>query len=214
MGRIRPIRWTLKNGEQVKLSTCTPRDASASVAYLRVFFEHAPFVATSPGEFNRTPAQQRSFFAERARHPGKLMIKATIGGRIVAMAGFECGPKRKLAHQGELGMGVAHDLRGAGIGRRLLTAILDWAHASPTIEKVDLGVYPQNTAAVALYRSAGFVVECRHRCAFKHVDGSRHDGWTMAVYVKPGIAPRGFKAWPPARMAAKRASARPSTLRS
>ncbi len=196
MGRIKPIRWTLADGRKAVISHCTPKDAAASIAYLRVFFENAPFVATSPGEFRRTAKEQGKMFAARLRHGRQLMIKAVVGGRIVAIAGFECGGRRKIEHQGELGMGVALEFRGMGIGRAILAAILDWAAANPGLEKVALGVYPQNVAARKLYKSVGFRDEGRRLRFFKEKDGTYNDDMVMAIYVKPGAVPRGFRVWP------------------
>ncbi len=47
---------------------------------------------------------------------------------------------------------VAPAARGTGLGRRLLDGLLDWAGATP----VRLAVRPENTPAIALYRSCGF----------------------------------------------------------
>jgi ribosomal-protein-alanine N-acetyltransferase len=49
---------------------------------------------------------------------------------------------------------VAPAARGTGLGRRLLDGLLDWAGATP----VRLAVRPENTPAIALYRSCGFTV--------------------------------------------------------
>ncbi len=47
---------------------------------------------------------------------------------------------------------VAPAARGTGLGRRLLDGLLGWAGATP----VRLAVRPENTPAIALYRSCGF----------------------------------------------------------
>jgi len=61
-------------------------------------------------------------------------------------------------HCGRLGMGVLKGYRGMGIGRGLLMAALDKARARG-LERIELEVFASNQAAIALYKSAGFVIE-------------------------------------------------------
>jgi ribosomal protein S18 acetylase RimI-like enzyme len=53
-------------------------------------------------------------------------------------------------------IGVAEGARSRGIGRKLLAAALGWMFAFEGIESIFLSVNATNTAALALYRSAGF----------------------------------------------------------
>jgi ribosomal protein S18 acetylase RimI-like enzyme len=53
---------------------------------------------------------------------------------------------------------VRRDLRGAGLGTRLVQAALAWARAMPGFAWVDLEVLSQNHAARALYVRTGFQV--------------------------------------------------------
>jgi ribosomal protein S18 acetylase RimI-like enzyme len=55
-------------------------------------------------------------------------------------------------------MGVLKGYRGMGIGRGLLMAALDKARARG-LERIELEVFASNQAAIALYKSAGFVIE-------------------------------------------------------
>ena len=59
----------------------------------------------------------------------------------------------------DLGMMLAADFRGQGLGRRLLDRGIAWASARPDLHKLELQVWPHNAAAIALYRSAGFEQE-------------------------------------------------------
>lgn len=63
-----------------------------------------------------------------------------------------------FTHSGRLGMGVLKNYRGQGIGRKLLSVTLNKAKEKQ-LERVELEVYASNQSAIALYQSAGFVVE-------------------------------------------------------
>ncbi|MEI9990323.1 MAG: GNAT family N-acetyltransferase [Rhizomicrobium sp.] len=52
---------------------------------------------------------------------------------------------------------VAVAQAGAGFGRRLLSALIDWVFAATAAERVTLHVRKINTRAQHVYRSLGFV---------------------------------------------------------
>ena len=54
-----------------------------------------------------------------------------------------------------LGLMVAQSHRRMGIGRALLAAAVEWARAND-VRKLELHVFPYNTAAIALYEQFGF----------------------------------------------------------
>ncbi len=79
-------------------------------------------------------------------------------------------------------MMVARERRGQGIGGRLLDDSLRWGRESG-LHKVDLGVWPHNAAAIALYRSRGFTVEGRLRRHFRRANGELWDVVTMGIVL-------------------------------
>ena len=63
---------------------------------------------------------------------------------------------------------VAPDAAGCGVGRRLLDALIAGAEADG-IWTIQTGVFPENTASLALHRRCGFrVVGLRERIAMHH----------------------------------------------
>jgi RimJ/RimL family protein N-acetyltransferase len=76
---------------------------------------------------------------------------------------------------GEIGMMVAADWRGKGVGTALVAAAVDWARARG-LHKLTLSVFPQNEAAVALYRKFGFVDEGRRS---KHIRRANGELWDL-----------------------------------
>ena len=76
---------------------------------------------------------------------------------------------------GEIGMMVAADRRGRGVGTALVAAAVDWARERG-LHKLSLGVFPQNAAAIALYRKAGFVEEGRR---VRHIRRKSGEQWDL-----------------------------------
>ncbi len=85
-----------------------------------------------------------------------------------------------------LGMWLAAELRGRGLGRRMLDAALEIARAEGAL-KIELEVFTDNEPALGLYRSAGFVVEDVRPGAYPRADGSVKSSVVMGIHPqRPG----------------------------
>jgi RimJ/RimL family protein N-acetyltransferase len=101
-----------------------------------------------------------------------------LDGTLVALAaGDVVGLLNVASHfgAGEIGMLVARDWRGRGVGSALVAAAIELAR-SRGLHKLALSVFPHNEAAIALYRKFGFVEEGRRR---RHVRRANGDLWDL-----------------------------------
>ena len=80
---------------------------------------------------------------------------AEVAGALVLMV--EPVPRRR--HVASIGMAVHDDWAGRGVGTALMQAALDLADNWLGLTRVELTVWADNQAALALYRKAGFVEE-------------------------------------------------------
>jgi RimJ/RimL family protein N-acetyltransferase len=83
----------------------------------------------------------------------------------------------------ELGMHVAADVRGRGVGRALMDDAITWARAEPSVHKIALQVWPHNEAAIALYRKCGFEREGYLRAHYRRRNGELWDAVVMGLQV-------------------------------
>jgi len=83
---------------------------------------------------------------------------------------------------GDIGMAVARDWRGRGVGSALLAAAVEWARAEG-LHKLSLAVFPHNTAGIALYRKFGFVEEGRLVKQFRRQSGELWDAIEMGLLL-------------------------------
>jgi putative acetyltransferase len=96
--------------------------------------------------------------------PHEIVIAATIGDTLVGEA--ELTPFRgRRAHAASLGICVHDAWHRRGIGNALLTELLDVADNWLGLRRVELHVFADNHAALALYRKFGFEIEARQRGA-------------------------------------------------
>jgi len=110
----------------------------------------------------------------------------TIGGTLVAVAGAEIvgflhvEPTRHGF--GEVGMAIAREWRGCGVGSALLAAAIEWARERG-LHKLSLGVFPHNAGAIALYRKFGFVEEGRRVKHYRRASGELWDALEMGLLL-------------------------------
>jgi len=133
-------------------------------------------------------AERAAAFVQGIDDPERLSLVVDRGGQVIGSLG--------LAHDGsgnaELGMLLAADARGMGLGSALLAEAIAWADAHPVVHKVNLQAWPHNHAALALYRRFGFQVEgYRHR-HWRRNNGELWDAVIMGLLVtdRTGRAPR------------------------
>lgn len=83
---------------------------------------------------------------------------------------------------GEIGMMVAADWRGRGVGTALVAAAIEWARARG-LHKLTLSVFPHNEAAIALYRKFHFVEEGRLTHHIRRANGELWDLIEMGLLL-------------------------------
>lgn len=81
-----------------------------------------------------------------------------------------------------LGMFVAAPWRGRGVGAALLTAAIEWAHGAG-LHKIELQLWPHNTAARALYDKFGFEQEGYLRRHYRRKRGELWDAVVMGLLL-------------------------------
>jgi len=184
MGYVEPKLFQKKNGEIFNVRTALPEDAERLLSFNKTIIREAPYLLTTEEEFKLTYDQQNNFLRQMEDGIGKLAIIAEYQGEIIGFLDFHNGHKRRIQHQGEFGMSVANKHRNQGIGKALLTVLLDWAKDTPLIEKVCLEVFAANTNAIYLYKKLGFIEEGRKSKAIKFDSESYHDLISMAFFIK------------------------------
>jgi RimJ/RimL family protein N-acetyltransferase len=110
---------------------------------------------------------------------------ASIERTLVALAADRIIGELDYARRlgvGELGMMVAREWRGRGVGSALLAAAIEHARVEG-VHKLSLEVFPHNEAAIALYRKFGFVEEGRRVRHYRRVSGELWDVIAMGLLL-------------------------------
>jgi RimJ/RimL family protein N-acetyltransferase len=160
-----------------------PRDAGALVAL-------AQAVASEPGGWLiaedawRRASEERRYLKALRGHPHAAVFVAESEGAIVGRLSVSRDPHPASSHVADLGLMVAAGHRRQGIGTALLHEAVAWARGS-SIRKLELHVFPHNSAAIALYDSFGFVREGYRRAHYRR-GGEYVDAILMALRVEGG----------------------------
>ena len=111
---------------------------------------------------------------------GSYQLAACAGSEVVGQLGVDTFPNHpRRRHAAEIGMAVADDWQGKGVGSALMQAAVDLAEKWLNISRLELEVYTDNEPAVRLYKKFGFVIEGT-LVRFAYRDGKYVDAYTMA----------------------------------
>jgi ribosomal protein S18 acetylase RimI-like enzyme len=145
-----------------------PDDAEA---YSRLRLES---LESDPEAFGTSDVEHRRLSIETIRAriapdpENKFVIGAFVDGQLVGSVGLVRETNIKERHKARLwGVYVKANVRGQGLGRRLLTELLHRAARIEGVEQIVLAVAAPQAAAIALYRSLGFVSFGREPRALK-----------------------------------------------
>jgi putative acetyltransferase len=107
------------------------------------------------------------------------LLVAEVAGKVVGNLGLHAAGRARRRHAGALGMSVRDDWQRRGVGTALMAVAINIADNWLNYRRLELTVYTDNVAALALYRKFGFAIEGTHKdYAFR--DGRYIDAFTMA----------------------------------
>ncbi|WP_404787334.1 GNAT family N-acetyltransferase [Altericista sp. CCNU0014] len=121
-------------------------------------------------------------FIESSLDAGTIHQVAAVGSQIVGWCDIIPHSEAGFTHVGRLGMGLLRDYRGRSLGTKLLSACLERAQ-NAGLEKVELQVFADNKAAIALYKKFGFRQEGLRQKGRK-LEGQYQDILLMALMLE------------------------------
>lgn len=134
---------------------------------------------------SETIAQNEDFIAKHLSSSNAHLFCAEANHnntvRVIGLAGLHVRLLPRNRHTAELGIMVHNDFHGKGVGSKLMQTLIDLADRWLILKRIDLTVYPDNHAAIKLYKKFGFVIEGTLKYAAIR-NGKYDDVLTMARY--------------------------------
>lgn len=155
-----------------------PAEPADLPALLEIYNEAVANTTASWDHEGWTPVQHADWYAHKAELGFPLLV-ATQGAEVLGYATYgEFHPKVGYAATREHSIYLRPSARGRGIGRGLMTALIDEARAAGVHTLIGL-LSADNEASVRLHTSLGFVEVGR----LGEV-GRKFDRWLDLVYVQ------------------------------
>ena len=149
-------------------------------------------MARPPRRVDRVAAEGEWIGTELPLHPGMAGTvrdrRDRLGLGVVRRGSGRAGrrrrcssrPRRGVAH---LGMAIIEGHRGAGLGRALLDAAVEWAREARLSQGHARGVAPQRAGARRLYERAGFADEGYLTRHYRRKSGALWDAVVMSLIL-------------------------------
>lgn len=171
----RRVKATHERTPEIEVRPMAPDDLDDFLDLLEIVAAEQRYTGTE-APIDREAKRARYLQGLSSDRYGSLLA-TDRNGRIVGEIGLK--DMRGLV---EIGMLVAPEHRGEGIGSTLLRAGLDWARMRHAY-KMTLQVWPHNEAARRLYQKFGFVEEGYLKRQWKRRNGEIWDSVVMGLQL-------------------------------
>lgn len=169
----------LKNNKECCIRNAVGDDAQEVLNIFLLTHEQTDFLASYRDEATFDTAFERQFLADRERADREVYLCAVVDGHIVGTANVDGIGQNKVRHRAEVGVAIDKAFCGFGIGRALIAACIDCAKKAG-YSQLELEVVSENSHAISLYKSIGFVEFGRNPRGFQ----SRYKGWQELISMR------------------------------
>jgi putative acetyltransferase len=178
----REVTDALGDGRTFTVRDARTRDARPLAQLLDlVAAESEATLLMLPGQVGAGLWRRR--IADAVADPRCLQLVGVVDEGVAGALGLRPDPHPNSAHVAWIGMSVGASWRRLGVGGALMEAAAGWAGAHGVV-KLALGVFPENTKAIAFYERHGFSREALRRAQFVRA-GAYHDEVLMARFLAP-----------------------------
>ncbi len=168
----------LKDGDELKITEPTDNAASEIVSFLNKVGGESDFLTFGENEFPLSIDDEKEIILECLSN-NCLMLTGTIDNNIVSHLFIDVSSKPRLAHIGDLSVSVAKKYWGKSIGKKMVISAINWAKEN-NLTKIQLDVREDNSRAISMYKSLGFVIEGRVTRSVK-VNDEYFDSYIMGL---------------------------------
>jgi RimJ/RimL family protein N-acetyltransferase len=84
----------------------------------------------------------------------------------------------------DVGYATLPNKRGKGYGPEALRCLTRWAFSTQSVQRIELGIKPDNIGSIKVARKAGFHLESVRKSRLKNMTGGYSDEWSFVALAK------------------------------
>ncbi|MTI49262.1 GNAT family N-acetyltransferase [Sporosalibacterium faouarense] len=172
----------LKNDKNLYIREAKVEDSQQLIDYVNSIAGESEFLTFGPGEFGITVEREKDIIKSYIEEKNKIYLVALIDNQIKGSINFSGGGRGRTEHTGEFGISVSREYWGFGIGKELLSYLLEWAKKTKMIRKINLRVRSDNDRGIRLYTNLGFEKEGLITRDF-YINGKFYDSIQMGIKI-------------------------------
>ncbi len=146
-----------KNGKDYVIRYPAKDDGPLMQTYINSISKEQTFIRFQGEEISLEDEQKYlEGQLERIKNNKTVQLFVVCDNQIVGIAGIDLKDKSE-SHEGVLGISLYKEYRGEGIGKKLMSLIIDEAISNLSqLKLITLGVFGNNTLALDMYKKFGF----------------------------------------------------------
>lgn len=148
----------LPSGEEVLFVPANLIDPAKYIEYARTICTETSFTCVTLDMIPQDLTTSMYTLCNMANDETRVDVFCVIGDQIVGYASAYKHTNRLRSHRCNISVEVLKDFWNKGIGRALMTAIIDKAYKELSAYQLELEVHTINYRAQSLYRSMGFQI--------------------------------------------------------
>jgi RimJ/RimL family protein N-acetyltransferase len=172
----------LRNGEELIIRPAQVKDAQRLLDYCNTVGGESDNLTYGKNQFVFNFEQEKIQIAAMKNAKNSILIIGEIKDQIVSGANISGHMNPRFMHKADLGVTVLKAYWHQGIGTAMIGYLINWAHESAVLKKLNLEVKADNFNAIKLYEKCGFHVEGRISHAF-WINNTFYDSLIMGRMV-------------------------------
>lgn len=147
-----------QKGKEIVIRYPTKADLGAMWEYINTLSKERTFISYQGEEISLEDEEKfLNSQLEKIAKKQAVQLVVVCRGKTIGVSGIEM-KERIEKHIGALGISIAKDFRGQGIGSQLMQLVVSEAERNiPQLEIIILGVFSNNDLAKNMYKKIGFV---------------------------------------------------------
>ncbi|GKU27031.1 GNAT family N-acetyltransferase [Clostridium folliculivorans] len=153
------VSVSLRDVKEIVIREAKKEDAKSIIDFYNVVGGETDFLSFGKNEFIRDLKDYENYLESVYKEENSIIFLATIEDEIIGIASINSNQKARTKHVGVLGIVVAKDFCGLGLGSKIIEHLIKWAKENKVTKKISLVTREDNSNAIKLYEKFGFEVE-------------------------------------------------------